>query len=396
MNQKVPYRRIYATVDLDAVAHNMKMMKESLADGVGILGVVKTDGYGHGAVPVARAMEPYVEGYAVATAQEALQLWRHRIKKMILILGPIPESYYPEIIRLGIRVPVFTWKQAKALSEKAVLLGRDAVIHLALDTGMNRIGMKPTLQSVQLVEEISKLPGIQIEGLFTHFAKADEEDKTATRRQMERYEGFCRMLEERGINIPIRHLSNSAAILDMPEVHCNMVRAGIASYGLYPSDEVDQRRISLKPALSLNCFITYMKEIEPGDEVSYGGHFVAEKPMRIATISVGYGDGYPRSLSGKGRVLIHGKSAPILGRVCMDQTMVDVTEIPEAMEGDTVTLIGTDGDERISVEEVEKISGGFRYEIICGLGKRVPKVFVENQQIVGTKDYFHDLYEEFL
>ncbi len=396
MYQAIPYKRIYATVDLDAVAHNMKMMKDSLAAGVGIFGVVKMDGYGHGAVPVARAMEPYVDGYAVATAQEAIQLQYHGICKMILVLGPIHQEYYREAILREIRIPVFTRKQAAALSEQAVSLGKEAVIHLALDTGMNRIGMKPDVQSVQLVEEISRLPGLRIEGLFTHFAKADEEDKTATKRQIEHYDNFCRMLKTRGIEIPMRHVSNSAAILDMPEAHYDMVRAGIAAYGLYPSDEVDRQRISLKPAMGLTCFITYIKEIQPGSQVSYGGHFVAEKPMRIATISVGYGDGYPRNLSGRGRVLIHGKSAPILGRVCMDQTMVDVTDIPEAEEWDPVTLIGADGDEQITVEEVAKACGGFHYEIICSLGKRVPRVFLKDRKIVGTKDYFQDVYVDFL
>ena len=396
MNQVMPYKRIFATVDLDAVAHNMKMMKESLAEDVGILGVVKMDGYGHGAVPVAKTMEPYVEGYAVATEQEALQLRRHGITGVILILGPIPEIDYPELIKQEIRIPIFTWKQAKALSEQAVSLGMDAVIHLKVDTGMNRIGMKPDERSAQLVEDISRLPGLQIEGLFTHFAKADEADKEPTERQLERYEAFLQMLESRGISIPMRHLSNSAAILDMPKAHYNFVRAGIASYGLYPSDEVDKTRIHLKAAMELFSYITYIKEIAPGDEVSYGGHFIAERPMRIATISVGYGDGYLRNLSGKGRVLIHGKSAPILGRVCMDQTMVDVTDIPEAEEWDLVTLIGTDGDQTITVEELAELSGGFHYEIICNLGKRVPRVFLKNQKIVGTKDYFQDVYADFL
>lgn len=396
MVQKIPYNRIYATVDLDAVAYNMKMMKDTLAEGVGMLGVVKTDGYGHGAVPVAKAMAPYVEGYAVATVAEAIQLRLHGIRKMILILGPVPESCYEEIIRQEIRIPVFTRRQAEALSKQAVLLGMEAMVHLALDTGMHRIGMRPDAESVQLVEEICSLPGIVGEGLFTHFAKADAADKTAAREQMRKYRRFCEMLDERGIHIPIRHISNSAAILDLPEAHYDMVRAGISSYGMYPSNEVEQSQMPLKPAMGLFSFITYIKEIEPGAEVSYGGCFTAEKHMRVATISAGYGDGYPRNLSCKGRVLIHGKSAPILGRVCMDQFMVDVTDIPQAEEWDKVTLIGRNGEDRITVEELAETCGGFHYEIVCDIGKRVPRVYLEQQKIVGTKDYFQDIYEDFL
>lgn len=396
MREEIPYTRIYATVDLDAVAYNMKSMKENLPENTGMLGVVKTDGYGHGAIPVAKAVDSYVEGYAVAAAEEALNLRRHGISKMILILGPVHQRCYEKLVKEGIRIPVFTWNQAEGLSNTAVSMGRTAYVHLAVDTGMSRIGMKPDEESADLAVGISQLPGIQVEGMFTHFAKADETDKRSAMAQLQRYRRFVELLEERKLEIPVKHVCNSAAIMDMPQIEYDLTRAGISMYGLYPSDEVNQAAVPLRPAMSVTSFITYIKEIQPGTEVSYGGTFVAEKSMRIATVSAGYGDGYPRNLSGKGRVLIHGKSAPILGRVCMDQMMVDISQIPEAREWDEVTLIGVDGEEQITVEELARTGGGFHYEIVCDIGKRVPRVYVQNRQIVGMKDYFEDIYVDFL
>ncbi len=402
----IPYTRIYATVDLDKVAWNMEQMKANLPEGTGMIAVVKTDGYGHGAAPVAWAADAYVQMYAVASAEEALNLKRHGITKPVLILGPVHDSHYESLIREEIRIPVFTWKQASELSKQAMSVGKDAWIHLAVDTGMNRIGMRPDEASAQLVGKIFRLPGIQVEGLFTHFARADEADKGPALRQIERYKDFVKMLEARGITIPVNHISNSAGILDMPETdwgnliqagrHRILARAGISMYGLYPSDEVKKEPVLLKPVMELKSVITYIKEIEPGAEVSYGGTFVARDSMTVATVSAGYGDGYPRSQSGKGYVLIRGRRAAILGRVCMDQMIVDVSGIPEAREGDTVTLIGTDGDQQIPVEELADIGGGFHYEIVCDIGKRVPRVYLRNGEIIGTKDYFQDLYQGFV
>lgn len=390
------YTRVYAPIDLDAVVFNMESMKKRLAPGIGMIGVVKTDGYGHGAVPVAEAMDPYVQGYAVATAEEALMLRRHGITKPVLILGVTHKSHYKELIEEQIRPAVFTMEQAAPLSEQAVRMGKTARIHLALDTGMSRIGMFPDEQGAELAVAIGKLPGIEIEGMFTHFAKADETDKASAGLQLEKYLRFAEMLKQRGLEIPVKHCSNSAAIIDLPQAHLDAVRAGISIYGMYPSDEVDQKRVPLKPVMSLKSFITYVKTIAPGSQVSYGGTFCAEKPTRVATIPVGYGDGYPRGASNKGYVLIHGRKAPILGRVCMDQFMVDVTDIPEAEVDTEVTLIGCDGAEQITVEELAAWCGGFHYELVCDLGKRVPRVYYRNGQIVGTKDYFDDCYQDFV
>lgn len=390
------YTRVYAPIDLDAVAYNMESMKKNIAVNTGMIGVVKTDAYGHGAVPVAKIIDPYVQGYAVATIDEALILRRHGITKSILILGVTHPSRYEDAVNEDIRLTIFTMEQAKPLSELAVSMGKTAKIHLAVDTGMSRIGMQPDEESAEMVKEMAALGGIEIEGMFTHFAKADETDKTSANGQLQKYLDFVELLEVRGIQIPVKHCSNSAGIIDLPQANLDMVRAGISIYGMYPSDEVEKSQVPLRPVMGLKSFITYVKTLRPGQEVSYGGHFVAEKEMKIATIPVGYGDGYPRNLSCKGHVIICGKKAPILGRVCMDQFMADVTHIPEAAVDTEVTLIGTDGDETILVEDLANAGGGFHYEIVCDIGKRVPRVYYKNGEVVGTKDYFNDVYQDFM
>lgn len=389
------YTRVFAEIDLDAVVFNMESMKKNLAPETRLVGVVKADGYGHGSVPVARAIDPYVEAYAVATAEEALQLRCHGIRKPILVLGPVHKSYYRELAENEIRPVIFTMEQAKALSAAAVSLGKTAAFHFAVDTGMSRIGLDAKENGVCLAAEICALPGICAEGIFTHFARADEADKTWTRAQLERFLHFIEELEKKGIKIPVRHCANSAAIIDLPEVNMDWARAGISIYGMYPSDEVEKGFVPLRPAMSLKSFVTCVKEIEAGRQISYGGTFVSKGPMRIATIPVGYGDGYPRNLSGRGYVLIEGKRAPILGRVCMDQMMADVTDIPGVDVDTMVTLIGKDKEEEIRVEDLAEWGGGFHYEIVCNIGKRVPRVYLRGRKIVGTKDYFGDTYPEF-
>lgn len=395
MKRMKTYTRVYAPIDLDAVAYNMESMRRNLTPGTGMIGVIKTDGYGHGAVPVARVLDPFVRGYAVATVDEAMILRRHNIKKPILILGVTHPSRYEDLVREEIRPAIFTMEQALPLSELAAAKGKKAKIHLALDTGMSRIGMQPDEEGADLAAAIAALPGIEVEGMFTHFAKADETDKNSAGRQLERYLNFVELLKQRNVEIPVRHCSNSAGIIDLPQANLDLVRAGISIYGMYPSDEVDKTKVPLRPVMGLKSFITYVKTIQPGQEVSYGGTFVADRVMRVATIPVGYGDGYPRNLSGKGWVLIHGKKAPILGRVCMDQFMVDVTEIPDAAVDSEVTLIGKDGGEEIRVEDLANAGGGFHYEIVCDIGKRVPRVYSWMGEVVATKDYFDDTYPGF-
>ncbi|MBS6954170.1 MAG: alanine racemase [Enterocloster asparagiformis] len=391
-----PYNRVYATVNLDAVASNMREMAAKLPEGTGMIGVVKADGYGHGSVPVAMAVDPYVRGFAVATLEEGVILRRHGIEKMILVLGVTHPDQYGELIRREIRPTVFTMDQAERLSELACVQGVRAKLHLAVDTGMSRIGMRPDADSADMVLAMSRLPGIEIEGMFTHFARADERDKESAKAQLAAYLDFVDLLGQRGIKIPLKHCSNSAGIVEgLPSNSLELVRAGISIYGLYPSGEVDREAVHLLPAMELKSCISYIKTVGPGTPVSYGGTFVTRRPTRIATVPVGYGDGYPRSLSGKGSVLICGRRAPILGRICMDQLMADVTDIPEAAEDGEVTLIGRDGGEQITVEELAEVGGGFHYELICGLGKRVPRVYLQGGRIVGTKDYFQDVCEGF-
>lgn len=389
------YTRVYASVDLDAVVYNMESMRRNISPDCGMIGVVKTDGYGHGAVPVAKAMAPYVKGYAVATVDEALNLRRHSIEKPILVLGVTHKSRYGDLIRQDIRPAIFTIEQAEPLSELAVQAGKTVNIHLAVDTGMGRIGMAPDEEGARLAVRIASLPGICVEGMFSHFAKADEADKKAAECQLEKYLHFVELLKVRNLEIPVKHCSNSAGIIDLPGANLNMVRAGISIYGMYPSDEVDKTAVSLRPVMGLKSFVTYVKTLEPGQPISYGGTFVTEVPTRVATIPVGYGDGYPRNLSGKGYVLIHGKKAPILGRVCMDQFMVDVTNIPGVDVDTEVTLIGKDGKEQILAEDLSALCGRFHYELVCDIGKRVPRVYYRYGEIVGTKDYFDDSYSDF-
>ena len=384
------YSRVKAYVSLDAIAHNFAEMKKKLPKDSKMIAVIKADGYGHGAAAIAKMTETYdyLWGFATATAEESLELRACGIKKPILILGLIFEEYYEEMIEHDVRMTVSEWHSAKLISEAAVRLGKTAKIHLALDTGMSRIGFKDTKESVQVIQKIAALPNIEIEGLFTHFARADEMDRSPALVQLERYQRFSAWLMEAGVEIKIHHTANSAGIMRIPEAYLNVVRAGITIYGIYPSDEVEKELLDIRPAMELKSRISYIKNLEAGAAVSYGGTFVAEKEMRVATIPVGYADGYPRKLSNKGWVLIHGKKAPILGRVCMDQFMVDVSEIPEAKLGDEVTLMGRDGAEMLSVDTLGELSGRFPYEFVCCIAKRVPRIYIKDGKICGEESFF--------
>lgn len=387
------YKRVWAQVDLDAIADNMRNMKENLPERTRMMGVIKTDGYGHGSVPIARKLEPldYMFGFAVATPEEAHILRLAGIKKPILILGYSFPYSYDLLAREELRPAVFRKDSIEPLAAAAGRAGKPVKVHIKVDTGMNRIGITPDREGLSFVEALTRQDGIEIEGIFTHFARADEVDKTVALEQFRTFEKFIHMIEEElSLEIPIKHCSNSAGILEMPKTGLDMVRAGITLYGLAPSDEVRMDIVPLKPAMSLYSHIVYVKTIHAGQSVSYGGTFTASRDMRIATVPVGYGDGYPRGLSGKGDVLIHGKRAPILGRVCMDQFMVDVSHIPETAEDDRVVLIGACGGERITAEELGNLSGRFNYELICDLGKRVPRVYTEKGKIVFCKDYTED------
>lgn len=387
------YQRVWAEVDLDAIWENMVHMKENIAKNTKILAVIKTDGYGHGGVPIAKMLEQldFMFGYAAATYEEAHVLREAGVKKPILILGYTFPYCYEELIREEIRPAVYRRDTVEELTAAAAKVGQKAKVHIKVDTGMGRIGITPDEEGLEFVRFLIEHPELEVEGIFTHFAKSDETDKTSANHQLELFQNFIDKIQtELGITIPVKHCSNSAAILEMPQANMDMVRAGITTYGLYPSEEVSKDIVPLRAAMSLYSHIVYCKTIHAGQSVSYGGLFTATKDTRVATIPVGYGDGYPRSLSGKGYVLIHGKKAPILGRVCMDQFMVDISEIPEAMEGDKVTLLGMDGTERITAEELGELSGRFNYEFVCDLGKRIPRVYIQHGEITEVRDYFEN------
>lgn len=392
------YQRVYAEVRLDAVISNMDNMKANIAPKTKMIAVIKTDGYGHGAIPIARELEglDYLFGFAVATAEEALILRHVGIKKPILILGYTFPYSYEKLIEEEVRMAVFREDTLKELSEAAARLSergirKNAKVHIKVDTGMSRIGVRPDEKGLEFVKRTFETEGIEVEGIFTHFARADESDKTAAKKQLTEFREFIGRIEEKtGRKIPVKHCSNSAGIVEIPDANMDVVRAGITLYGLWPSNQVRKDIVKLSPALSLYSHIVYIKEIEAGTAVSYGGTYVADRVRRVATIPVGYGDGYPRGLSGKGHILMHGKKAPILGRVCMDQFMVDVTEIPEAAMGDRVTLIGREGQQEITMELLGELSGRFNYELACDITKRVPRVYTKGGEILYTKDYYQD------
>lgn len=387
MNQ---YSRVYASINLDAVAFNIQQMKANIAKDTKIIAVIKADGYGHGAVPIAHLLEnyDYIWGYAVATAEEAFILRDNQIKKPILILGYVFPEHYERLIENEIQLTVFGLDMAKQLSKVAQQKKKEIKIHIKLDTGMNRIGFQCKDESLKEIKEISKLDYIKIEAAFTHFAKADERDKTAANKQLTLYKEFVKKLEENDIPIAMKHCSNSAGIIDMKEANMDAVRAGIIIYGLYPSSEVAKEQVELEPVMELISHVVHVKEVLPGEGISYGWICITNRITKVATVPIGYADGYPRSLSNEGWVLIKGKKAKILGRVCMDQFMVDVTDIDGVSPGDEVVLIGKSEGERILVEELGEVSHRFNYEFVCDIGKRVPRVFLQNNKVIGTKDYF--------
>lgn len=384
------YSRVYARIDLDAIASNMEHMKQKLNPSSKIMAVIKADGYGHGAVQIAQMLEnmDYIWGFAVATLDEAVVLKSEGIQKPVLVLGCVFPDQYMEMLKYDIRMNVYTEEMAESISQMATREGMTAYMHIKLDTGMTRLGFDTSAESVEMIARIARMQNVCMEGIFTHFAKADEIDKDFTKKQMKDFIWMTEKLKEKNVKFQYEHCANSAAIIDVPEANFDLVRAGISTYGLYPSEEVNKENVSLKPALALKSHVAFVKEIEVGTPISYGGTYVSERNMKIATIPVGYADGYPRNLSNVGYVLIRGKKAPIVGRVCMDQFMVDVTDIDGVTFGDNVTLIGKDGNQTITVEELSELSGRFNYEFICDLGKRIPRVYVRNGKVAEQVDYF--------
>lgn len=384
------YYRVYADIDLDAIRSNVDALMSVTKEGTRAIAVVKADGYGHGDVAVSKAIYDKVFGYAVATIDEAINLRENGIDKPILILGFVNPDDYHELVEHDVDATIFDYESALVLSNAAFAAGKKAFCHIKVDTGMRRIGLEPDETGIDAVKQITALPMLEARGIFTHFATADETEKYDSLKQLEKFNCFVKQLEDEGINFKYRHCSNSAGIIDLPQANMDLVRLGISMYGMYPSENVKKERVGLKPALELKSHVAMIKTVEAGEKVSYGGTFVTTRQTRLATVSIGYGDGYPRALSSKGYALVNGKKAPIVGRVCMDQLMLDVTDIEDVNRNDTVTLIGRDGENYISVEEIAELAGTFNYEFVCDLGKRIPRNYYSNGQFIGSRDYFHE------
>lgn len=381
-------RPSWAEIDLNSLANNIREVKR-VSKGKDVIVAIKADGYGHGAAEIYEVMvDNGVSRLAVAIIEEAIELRRAGAKLPIMILGFTPSESYKEVIDYQIEQTIFSYEEAKCLSEEAVKKNTIAKIHIAVDTGMGRIGFLPTREQAEEVHRITELKGIEIVGMFTHFATADEIDKKYTKFQVQRFDDFNRFLEEFGVIITFKHVSNSAAIIDFPNLEYQGVRAGIMSYGYYPSQDVDKSKVNLIPIMTLKSKIVHLKTIGVGESVSYGRVFKATRKSVIATLPIGYGDGFARLLTGKAKVIINGVMAPIVGRICMDQCMVDVTDVPEVKVGDEVILMGRDDKgNSITADDIGRATGTISYEVLCNISKRIPRIYTKNGKICKVKSY---------
>ena len=385
------YQRVYAKIDLDAIEHNIMLVKQKISDKTKLLLVVKADAYGHGAAVIAKEFEAIADYFGVAEINEALELRAAGIKKPILILGYTSPHCYKTALQNDITLTIFRYENVETLSKTAKALNKTAKIHFAVDTGMSRIGFCVSEEEADTAAEAAKLPNIFVEGIFSHFATADSLNKAPSEVQRILFECFLKRLEEKGVRPPIRHFNNSAGILSFRNDY-DMVREGIILYGLYPSEDINVQYgnlYDLRPAMELITHISHIKALDAHQGIGYGYTYVTEKPIRVATVPVGYADGYPRALSNHGKVLIHGKRCPILGRVCMDQMMVDISDVPEAKIEDPVILIGKDGEERISAEEVGEAAYSFNYELVCGIARRIPRIYTRGGKVVKQNLYLN-------
>lgn len=381
-------RPVWAEIDLDKIAFNMRNIKK-LAKDKEVIAVIKADAYGHGAVEIAEVLlENGASRFAVAIITEAIELRESGIKAPIMILGYTPIEFGEDLIKYDIEQTAYDLEYAKQLSEIALKMGKKAKIHIALDTGMGRIGFMPDDNSLNEVLEIESLDGIEIVGIFTHFSTADEEDKEYTNYQFLKIQNFIKMLSNNGVNIPIKHVSNSGAIIDLPETYLDAVRAGIILYGYYPSNEVNKERLFIKPALTLKAKIGHVKKLEKDMYVSYGRTFKTERDSIIATLPIGYADGYSRLLSGKAKVIVNGKVTNVVGRICMDQCMIDVTDVGDVKVGDEVIILGEDRDLKFNADDMAELIGTINYDILCMIKHRVPRVYKKNNEIIKVKNYF--------
>lgn len=370
-------RPVWVEIDLDNIGYNVRALKQLIAPGVKLMAVVKANGYGHGVIPVANAaLHNGAEQLAVAILNEGLQLRKAGFGVPILILGYTPPEQAAEVVKNNLTQTVYTLADAQALSWAAIQQRKTARVHIKIDTGMSRLGFVPGSEGVQQIVELSKLPNLNVEGIYSHFADADNDDKTYSEQQFLLFQNLLFQLEQHGVKIPIRHCANSAAIIDLPQTHLDMVRAGISMYGYYPSDLVNKSRVQLKPGFSLKAQVAHVKTVPSGTSISYGCTFTTTQASQIATIPLGYADGFPRALANRGEMLIHGHKAPVVGRVCMDQCMVDVTGIEGVQSGDEAVIIGAQGDQVLTVEDFAKQLDTINYEVICMIRQRVPRIYI--------------------
>ena len=385
--------RTWAEVNLDAIQSNILNIRKSLADNTKIMAVVKADAYGHGCLETAnKLIESGVDYFAVACVDEALLLRRHGVKEPILILGSTAKERYNEVIDNNITQTIFDFESAKMLSEKAENKDIKAKVHIKIDTGMARLGFlygyddKDNDATVEDILKIASLKGIDAEGIFTHFALADEPESDFTEKQFADFMDLIAKLEQNGVKFRYRHCCNSAATLEFPHMHLDMVRPGIILYGCYPSDKV-KSKFELTPAMQFRTRVTNVKKVAKGSPISYGGTFVTDKEMTVATIPVGYADGFPRTLGENAKVIVKGKIVPVLGRICMDQCMIDVTSVNNINVSDEVTIFGKQGDSSIPVESVAEFSNTINYEILCSVGKRIPRVYLQDGNVATVLNF---------
>ncbi|MBS4959668.1 MAG: alanine racemase [Clostridiales bacterium] len=380
--------RAVAEIDLDAVEENIQAIQALIGPQAKVMGVIKADAYGHGALEVAKVLEENgVERFAVALPDEGIELRKGGIEAPILSLGYAPIQKAQDMIQYDIAQTIFSVQSAEVLSQAAQSIGKKAKVHIKIDTGMGRIGFLPGPQAVEEIVKISTLPFLELEGIFTHFAAADELEKDFTYQQKEKFESMVEALKKRGVCFPVVHAANSAGLMDFDCLKFDCVRAGIILYGLYPSDEVKKDRLQLKPVMSVRSVVSFVKEVPAGTPISYGRTFVTKRKSMIATVPIGYADGYVRGMQQGGRMIVRGCYAPIVGRVCMDQCMIDVTDIPQVKIGDLVTVIGKDGEAEVTCDEVAEVLNTINYEIVCMIGRRVPRKYYRHGKKQATK-YF--------
>lgn len=380
-------RPVWAEVDLNAIKYNITNIRKAV-NTKELIAVVKADAYGHGALDVSKILvENGATKLAVAVITEAMELRHGNINEPIMILGYTPLEFAGDLINYDIEQTIFDLEYAKKLSEIALNLGKKAKIHIALDTGMGRIGFLTDDNSFNEVLEICSLQGLEIVGIFTHFSTADENDKGYSNSQFEKFTSFNEKLVSKGVDIPLKHISNSGAIIDMPNTYLDGVRAGIILYGYYPSEEVEKQNLDLKRAITIKTQVAHVKVLDKGQYISYGRKFKTERKSIIATLPIGYADGYSRALTGKAKVIIKGKFAPVVGTICMDQCMIDVTDIGEVNVGDEVIVLGQDGGLKFDADDIAKAMGTINYEVLCMIKQRIPRVYIEDKKIKSIRNY---------